>query len=184
MSYVPELKKCLVFSTEPFIFTRHLRISYNCMCTSFGLVWNMHVWFGILIYIETSRSLKEFRNCALRLCVKQWDVDYTSLLFSCNLPALATRRNYFILSTMYKIVNHLMDFPTNIFIPRAASLHSTSSCLYLQPFSHTNSYLFSFVPNACSQWNKLPSDLRSSDCLSLFKRMAKYTPCTSPGYCV
>ena len=131
-------------------------LEYACV------VWNPHLQRDI-------EKLEKVQKFALRLCVKQWDMDYTSLLSICILPTLTTRRKYFILCTMYKIVNHLIDFPPNVFLPRATSLRSTPSCLYLQPFSHTNSYLFSFVPNTCSQWNKLPFELRSTDTLSSFK---------------
>ena len=135
-------------------------LEYACV------VWNPHLNKDI-------EKLEKIQKFALRLCIKQWDMEYTTLRSTCNLPTLRTRRKYFILCTMYKIVNHLMDFPQNCFIPRATSLRSTPSHLYLQPFSHTNSFLFSFVPNACSQWNKLPIDLRSSDSLSLFKSSLK-----------
>ena len=125
-------------------------------------VWNPHI-------LKDVEKLENVQKFALRLCVKQWDLDYTSLLFICDLPTLAARRQYFSLCTMYKIVNNLMDFPSDVFIPRVTSRHSTSNRLYLQPFSRTNSYIFSFVPNTCSDWNKLPLCLKSTDSLVLFK---------------
>ena len=125
-------------------------------------VWNPHI-------LKDVEKLENVQKFALRLCVKQWDLDYTSLLFICDLPTLAARQQYFSLCTMYKIVNNLMDFPSDVFIPRVTSRHSTSNRLYLQPFSRTNSYLFSFVPNTCSDWNKLPLCLKSTESLALFK---------------
>ena len=94
----------------------------------------------------------------------------TCTMFLCYLPQTfllpqSTGNNFITLCTIYKIVNSLMEFSSDIFIPRAASGHFASTSLYLQPFSHSNSYLFSFVPNTCSLWNKLPSSLRSSDCV-------------------
>ena len=46
-------------------------------------------------------KLEKVQKFALRLCVKQWDLDYVSLLFICDLPTLTARRKYFNLCTMY-----------------------------------------------------------------------------------
>ena len=37
-------------------------------------------------------KLEKVQKFALRLCVKQWDLDYVSI---CDLPTLAARRKYF-----------------------------------------------------------------------------------------
>ena len=66
------------------------RLEYACV------VWYPHLHRDI-------EKLEKVQKFALRLCVKQWDVDYTTLLFSCNLPALATHRKYFILS-IYNVI--------------------------------------------------------------------------------
>ena len=126
-------------------------------------VWNPHLCRDVV-------KIEKIHKFALRLCYKQWDMYYVPLLRiclkrSCSLSPLE------ILSALciYKIVNNLMEFPPDIFIPRATSGHFASTSLYQQPLSHTNSNLFSVVPNACSLWNKLPSFLRSSDFLLSFK---------------
>ena len=41
--------------------------------------------------------------------------------------------------------------------------------IYCQPLCRTNSYLNSFIPKTCSEWNSLPLSIRSSDCISSFK---------------
>ena len=43
------------------------------------------MWSGILIYRDIEK-LEKVQKFALWLCVKQWDMDYTSLLSICNLP--------------------------------------------------------------------------------------------------
>ena len=105
--------------------------------------------------------------------MKQWDLDYVSLLFICDLPTLAARRKYFNLCTMYKIVNQLIFFPSNMFSPRVTPFQPSSNHLYYQPFCRTNSYLYSFVLNTCSVWNSLPLSVRSSDSISSFKSSLK-----------
>ena len=69
-------------------------------------VWNPHL-------------LKDINKIesALRLCVKQWSQDYESLLSTCDLSTLATRRKYLGLCTMYKIINGLIFFPPQVFAP-------------------------------------------------------------------
>ena len=123
------------------------------------------------IFIERHKQSQE---CALRLCNKQWDLDYDSLLFVCELPLLATRRKYFNLCMMYKIINHHIHFPEHVFVQQVTPLQPASNLLYRQPHSHTNSFLYSFVPNTCSSWNSLPhyiSSLKSSLIDWLFHEM-------------
>ena len=164
-------RKISTSETSPVgVATKTAQVFYSCILPLSGHVWSMRARFGILIIIlKDVEKLENVQKFALRLCVKQWDLDYTSLLFICDLPTLAARRQYFSLCTMYKIVNNLMDFPSDVFIPRVTSRHSASNHLYLQTFSRTNSYLFSFVPNTCSDWNKLPLCLKSTESLALFK---------------
>ena len=45
-------------------------------------------------------QLERVQKFALRMCAKQWDVDYTDLLTHFNLPSLANHRHYLSLSTM------------------------------------------------------------------------------------
>ena len=124
--------------------------------------WNPHL-------AKDVEKLEKVQKFALKVCVKQWDLDYTSLLFICVLPTLATRRKYFNLCTMYKIVNHQIYYPPDAFIPRVTPFLPSSHLLYQQPFCRSNSYLYSFVPNTCSDWNVLSLQIKSSDTLSSFK---------------
>ena len=125
-------------------------------------VWNPYLTKNI-------EKLEKVQRFALRLCVKQWDLDYPSLLFISDLPTLAARRKYFSLCSMFKIVNQLMHFPQDVFVPRTTPFLHSSKHFYCQPFCRTNSYLNSFVPKTCSDWNSLPLSVRSSDSISSFK---------------
>ena len=108
----------------------------------------------------------KIQKFALRLCTKQWNLDYESLLMICNILTLSARRKCFCLCTMFKIIYKLIYFPHNIFEPRVNTLHTASDLLFSQPFAHTNSFMFSFVPFTCHAWNSLPL---SADCISSFK---------------
>ena len=57
---------------------------------------------------------------------------------------------------MCKVVNELVYFPNDVFVPRTTTLRSSSTLLYYQPFPHTNAFLHSFVPKTCSAWNNIP----------------------------
>ena len=127
-------------------------------------VWHPH----LLTDINKLESVQKF---ALRLCVKRWDLGYDVLLSMCDLPILATRRKYFDLCIMYKIINHQIYFPPHVFVPRITPSHSASDLLFNQPFSRTNSFLFSFVPLTYCMWNSLPMSVRSADSFSLFKSL-------------
>ena len=131
-------------------------LEYTCQ------VWNQYLTKNI-------EKLEKVQRFALRLCVKQWDLDYPSLLFISDLPTLAARRKYFSLCSMFKIVNQLMHFPQDVFVPRTTPFLHSSKHFYCQPFCRTNSYLNSFVPKTCSDWNSLPLSVRSSDSISSFK---------------
>ena len=132
------------------------------------LEYSCQVWHPYLVKdIEKLECVQKF---ALRLCVKQWDLDYTNLLFICNLPTLAARRKYINLCIMYKIINNLMFFPHDqVFVPRVIPLQPAANFLFHQPFSHTSYFQHSFVPNTCHIWNSLPLTTRSADTLSTLK---------------
>ena len=98
-------------------------------------VWNPYLTKNI-------EKLEKVQRFALRLCVKQWDLDYPSLLFISDLPTLAARRKYFSLCSMFKIVNQLMHFPQDVFVPRTTPFLHSSKHFYCQPFCRTNSHLF------------------------------------------
>ena len=125
-------------------------------------VWNPHLQKDI-------GQLERVQKFALRMCAKQWDIEYTDLLNYFNLPSLVNRRRYLSLSTMYKIVHNLVYFPPDVFVPRVTALRSSSQMLYNQPFAHTNAFFHSFVPSTCSAWNNLPTSVTHANSISSFK---------------
>ena len=116
-------------------------------------------------------KLERVQKLALRLCTKQWTLDYS--IYSL-VPIYVTFQHWkhvesiFCLCTMYKIVNKLIDFPPDIFVQWVTPFHSASDQLFHQPFSHTNAFMYSYVPGSCHIWNSLPMSIRSADSISLF----------------
>ena len=56
------------------------------------------------------QSLETVQKFACKVCLKQWDLDYDSMLQLLNLPRLSVRREYLKLTTMYNIVSGHMYF--------------------------------------------------------------------------
>ena len=110
------------------LYTAMIRPHLDYVCE----VWSPHLRRDI-------DELERVQKLALRLCAKQWDINYENLLYNFNLPSLADRRHYPRLCVMYKIINELVHFPNHVFIPVNSSvLRSSSRPLFHQPFAHTN----------------------------------------------
>ena len=118
-----------------------------------------------------SRNLENIQKFAIRLCSKNWSINYTSLRTTFNLPLLSSRRSYSKLITMYKIINHFLYFPpiiTNQPTPYMC-IRNFHSCNLTIPFCKTSSSLNSFIPATTTLWNSLPLNIKLCSSLSSFK---------------
>ena len=119
-SNTPSLQQLYLTLVQPVI-------EYACQ------VWHPHLAKDIV-------KLECVQKLALRLCTKQWTLDYSTLLSLCDLPSLETHRKYFCLLTTYKIVNKLIDFSPDILYKE--SLHFTQhQTSYFSSLSLTQMYL-------------------------------------------
>ena len=57
----------------------------------------------------------------------------------------------------------------NILIPMSSTLRYAKPYMYRQPFAHTNSFYYSFVPRTISDWNALPSYVTNTTSPASFK---------------
>lgn len=129
-------------------------------------VWNPHLNKDI-------EKLEKVQRFALKVCCKRWDQSYTEALGQCALQDLQTRRTYLSLCYFYKLINGIFDFPNSPLIVRQLNYPTRSgrtNNMYLQPFAHTNSFLYSFFPQTISLWNSLPLSVASSPTFNCFKR--------------
>ena len=106
------------------------------------------------------------------MCCKNWGSRYSENLQQTALPELSSRRSYLSLSYFYNLINGHFEFPD---IPArvrepAYNTRSSHASVYVQPFAHSNYYLYSFFPKTISLWNSLPSNVMSSTSISSFKR--------------
>jgi len=90
-------------------------------------VWGPHLQKDI-------NQFEHVQKFALHVCANQWDLGYAELLNHFKVPSLGDCRNYLSLCAMYKVVNELVYFPHDVFVPRTTTLRSSSiSCFTISP---------------------------------------------------
>ena len=90
----------------------------------------------------------------------------TDMLAELKWKTLQERRDQHSLILFYKIVNNLVEIPSNILPPKAlrGSHHK-----YQIPPSNIDVHKHSFVPRTVRLWNKLPVDVAGAPTLDTFK---------------
>ena len=77
----------------------------------------MHLEYACLLWDpflnKSMQSLEAVQRFACKVCLKQWDLDYDSMLQLLNLPCPSVRHKYFKLTTMYNIVSGHVHFPSS-----------------------------------------------------------------------
>ena len=126
-----------------------------------------------------SYSLERVQKFALRMCMRDWNADYATLLQSCNLSTLASRRRYLKLCFLYRVIQGEFDFPGAPIARRNLSLNlrNNSAFLLLRPPTCSSAHQFSFFPHTIELWNSLPPSVHSCDSLSSFKRLLLQLNC-------
>ena len=124
---------------------------------------------------EGIHSLESVQKFACKVCLKQWNMDYDSMLKLLGIPLLATRRKYLKLTTMYNIVHNSYFFPPAIFVQHNfpySSYHLNSN--FIRPFARTQYLYSSFIPSVITAWNSLPYLTKHSLSISAFKRSLQH----------
>jgi len=105
------------------------------------------------------KLLEGVQKFATKVISKNWDTEYSEILYMLDLPELAIRRKISKLTFLFKIVNQLTFFPEAPLTPR--TLHyptrTVHSVPYCQLHGRSYQYLYSFFPHAISLWNNLTS---------------------------
>jgi hypothetical protein len=110
------------------------------------------------------KQVESVQKSALRVCLKAWALPYSEML---SISTLESRRLVFKCCLVYKILNHEIYFPNNMYSPRTTRTSSRlSHPLTLQPvYAHTNFFLLSTIPHSITLWNSLPSHVVNSPSL-------------------
>ena len=116
-------------------------------------------------------SLERVQKFALKLCLRDWNAGYNSLLQSCNLPILTHRRRHLKLCFLFQVIHGQFNFPGAPIFPRnlAHNLQISGPFLLQRPPFITSVHQFSFFPHAITHWNSLPPSIRCCTTLYTFK---------------
>ena len=111
---------------------------------------------------------------ACKMATHNWKANFHELQSLVDIPTLERRRLELKLGHLFKIIHNLCFSPQGVIVPReqtplASSTQSAHSLSLVQPYAHTNSYLYSFVPHTISCWNSLPQELLNASSLNTFK---------------
>lgn len=113
--------------------------------------------------------LEKVQRFASRVCLKTWNMDYSEMLNSLDLPSLQTRRKVQKLSLLYKIINAEAEFPEAPLTSRTVSCwyptRSVDNLSFCNLYGHTYKFMSSYFPSTIKLWNSLPYSIRS--CTSL-----------------
>jgi len=96
------------------------------------------------------QSLESVQKFACKVCLKQWDMNYESMLEQLDLTPLSQRRKLLKLITEYNIVNGIVYFPNGYFVQRPFPYSSNHVFNYTRSFARTNYLFLSFVPSVVS----------------------------------
>ena len=122
-------------------------------------------------HVKDSELLEKTQKFGLKVCLKDWSSDYSSLLSKANIPSLSTRRSQARLTHMYKILHELSDFPDVPLDLRSFHYSSRSdNSMAITPYQcRSTQFLNSFFPRTASHWNSLPRSVVSASTLASFK---------------
>ena len=128
------------------------------------------VWSPYLL--KDKIAIEKVQHFALRVCLKDWSLDYEESLDLTQLPSLEAQRDSARLCFLYNIIHQNMDFESAPIAARSVTQftrHSNSHQLQL-PFCCTTQYQNSFFPRTISKRNSLPEGLlANSVTLSSFR---------------
>ena len=121
-------------------------------------------------------SIESTQDHALKLVSKSWSTDYPSLLSQFCLSTLECRRKIAKVTLIFKIKLNLSHSPNSLLRPPPPppySLRHYDPLNYLPLICKSHSFSSSFYPTAIKLWTSLPSPVKSSVTLSLFKFRVK-----------
>ena len=90
-----------------------------------------------------------------------------------SLPSLENRRLHLKLCHLFKIVHGLCHFPPEVLVANNNITHSPRSLILQQPFSRTNAFYHSFIPDTIRTWNNLPEYVVCAPSLNSFTNFLK-----------
>ena len=118
-------------------------------------------------------ALESIQKFALKVCSKQWNADYQSLLRAYKIHTLEKRRDYLNLSFLYNIITGTYSFPNPSpvqFKPTCNLATRSHQYQLLIPTARTSAHLYSFFCATPRAWNLLPEYVVTASNIDLFKK--------------
>ena len=112
-------------------------------------------------YLDKNISaLENLQKFVLRICLKLWQENYSSLIDRSIFPKLCQRRCQLRLTLIFKKVFSLVDYPTP---PKTRVIlyeqRYPNKAQLVVPFAHKSFFKNSFFPKSISEWNSLCTDV-------------------------
>ena len=90
----------------------------------------------------------------------------TEMLQRLQWESLQARRKAYKLVMMYKTANNLVDLSVANFNLQQSPIHPHK---YIQPFTRTDCYKFSYIPSVVRLWNGLPASVAQAPTIGIFR---------------
>ena len=128
-----------------------------------GVVWDPYL-------VKDIFAVENVQKFALRVCSKQWNSNYDTLLNALTVPTLSSRRKTQKLCTLFSILTGKFSSPH---CPTPRNTHYSSrhlnSVQLTIPHCRTNSYKHSFFVDTPKLWNNLPFDVATINSVTVLK---------------
>ena len=100
-------------------------------------------------YLAKERTLLEaVQKFVCKVCCKNQNMDYESMLGHLSIPTLQQRRLQLKASMMYQFVHGDSYIPEGVLLLHPPSNYDTCNCSYFSvPYARTNDYYCSFFPH-------------------------------------
>ena len=126
-------------------------------------------------------NIEKVQAFALKICLKEWHINYEVLIETASIPTLEKRRQYLKQCQLYSIINGLSSYES---LPTARAslceyslrIRSVTDRSLAQPFARTQLYLSLFSTiSAIRLWNSLPQEVVTKESPQTFKRALMQT---------
>ena len=117
------------------------------------------------------KIIEDVQKFALRICTKNWNTSYESLLLECNLDSVAVRHTFTRLCLLFKIIHEDVFYlspPYTIVAQQCESRHLNPQQLTVQ-FARSNCFKSSFLPYSTAFWKCLNFDTSEIGSIRTFK---------------
>ena len=127
-----------------------------------AVIWDLHT-------VENIRKLEMIQRRASRMVYADYQTTSSVSTMLCQLQwtTMQERRAQAKACMMYRVVNQLIDIPSQILVPTISS--RGNNITFLVPYARTLIYQISFCPDGIRIWNSLPSEAVKVPSIDCFK---------------